>query len=514
MATVYISFGSNMGDRADYLRRAIELSSSFIKWVKISPFVETEPYGKVDQPPFLNAIGKGETKLNPNELLTKLKQVEQLLGRERFMRWGPRTIDLDILSYENVVLKNGSLTIPHPDLQNRAFLLTLLCNYFPEWRHPSLGKNGCELLGELTTRMPAHFQNSKLRFVMGALGNPQDSLKTVYVSGSSGKGSVAAMLAALFNENVGLFVSPYVCSPDEMVKINGKSVDLTQFKQRIISTSYDLSLELTPFEITTGSAYLAFAENDVEWAVIETGLESKQDATNIKDHQISVVTPLGNDHADMFPTWEVYYNELLSSLSGQIVTMDDLPGIDIKPVKSKYVIERSNISLDGTEAYVRDVGWIKTKMLGLHQIWNALLAGEAFSLSTGKTPDYQLVQDVFLPARLQVVRRDPLLIVDGGHNEPAFKALVETLRLLDLRNLRIILGLVNGKDVDAALSELSKLGSNIWYFPPFSERALFEVEGLPKLNDLFEALEEPVPTVVAGSFYLAGPVLKHMKACA
>jgi len=108
-------------------------------------------------------------------------------------------------------LHSEVLTVPHPDLHNRDFLLKLLCQFFPEWSHPVLKKNACELLDDLTTRMPTSFKNENLRRVLG-LWASHEKVKTIYVTGSSGKGSVAAMVAALFNNNVGLFLSPFVCT--------------------------------------------------------------------------------------------------------------------------------------------------------------------------------------------------------------------------------------------------------------------------------------------------------------
>ncbi|WP_051073665.1 2-amino-4-hydroxy-6-hydroxymethyldihydropteridine diphosphokinase [Coprothermobacter platensis] len=513
MATVYISFGSNIGDRTNFIHRAISMCGTFIQWEKITPIVETSPYGKTDQPPFLNAIGKGKTSVMPEELLKNLQEVERSLGRLRDVRWGPRTIDLDILTYDDVVQKSSTLTLPHPDLHNRDFLLTLLCEYFPEWRHPVLAKDACSLLDDLTTRMPTVLENNNLRMVLSALGNPQDNMKTIYVTGSSGKGSVASFLASLFNEKVGLFLSPYVCDPAEMVSIKGNAVNLSTYKQKIISVSHDLSLELTPFEVITGAAYLSFSEEKVPWAIVETGLESKGDATNVKEHDLTVICSLGLDHSDVFEDFDSYLEQIRQSVSGDVVCMEPVPGLICEPVKDKYIVRKFDTTLDGTSAFVKDVGEIHTKMVGLQQIWNILLAGEAYEHATHEKPDFSKVKDVFLPARFQVARKDPLLIVDGGHNEPAFRSLVENMESLNIYNIRVILGLVQGKDVKSAIKYLSRISSDIAYYPPFSQRALASIEGLPLVEDLFDALREPVPTLVAGSFYLAGPVLRHLNAC-
>jgi len=98
-----------------------------------------------------------------------------------------------------------------------------------------------------------------------------------------------------------------------------------------------------------------------------------------------------------------------------VISLSPLPGMDAAVVTMvKYHVEKYKVTLDGTEALVDGVGYIHTRMLGLHQIWNALLAGEAYRAATGKEPEFSLLSDVVLPARIQVVRKDPLLIVTVG----------------------------------------------------------------------------------------------------
>ncbi|NPV88953.1 2-amino-4-hydroxy-6-hydroxymethyldihydropteridine diphosphokinase [Coprothermobacteraceae bacterium] len=513
MAVVYIAFGANLGDREANIKRAQELCSGFIKWDYVSPCIETAPYGRPDQPAFLNAVGRGRTELDPRSLLEKLLQVEKIIGRTRLNRWEPRLIDLDILSYDNLVIKTPELVIPHADLHNRDFLLTILCRHFPEWVHPVFRLNACQLLDRLTTKLPSALGTENLRRVMSALGNPQDWFKSIYVTGSSGKGSVVAMLEAFFKGSVGAFSTPFVCSPEEMVRIGGKPVDLSEYKRIVLATAEEISAKLTPFEVLTGAAYLAFARAGIEWAVVETGIESPMDATNVKHHEVTVVASVGADHLDTLGTAESYMNALLESLGGRIVTLDALPGLEAIPVKSKYELESVNVTFDGTFASVKRLGYIDTAMLGVHQVWNALLAGEAYKEATGQDPDYDLIRSVKIPGRIDVLRRSPLLVVDGGHNEPAFRALADTLSRLNAGSLRVILGMVHGKPIDKALEYLKPMASEMLYFPPYSDRAVTSVDGLRSLDDLFSALEEPVPTLVAGSFYLIGPVLRYFGVC-
>jgi 2-amino-4-hydroxy-6-hydroxymethyldihydropteridine diphosphokinase len=124
---VWLALGSNLGDRAGYLRAAVEaLAGAAIMLVRASRVAETEPVGVRDQPRFLNQVLEVETSLEPRPLLEAVKNIEQQLGRTARVRWGPREIDIDILRYNDRLVDEPGLHIPHPELQNRPFLLDLL----------------------------------------------------------------------------------------------------------------------------------------------------------------------------------------------------------------------------------------------------------------------------------------------------------------------------------------------------------------------------------------------------
>lgn len=125
MSIVYIALGSNLGDKLGYLKDARQALSEQpqITVLASSKLYETAPYGDVEQDDFLNAAVKIETKLDPQELLDVLHQIEAELGRERLIHWGPRTIDLDILLFDDAVIQTKTLTIPHPELTKRSFVL-------------------------------------------------------------------------------------------------------------------------------------------------------------------------------------------------------------------------------------------------------------------------------------------------------------------------------------------------------------------------------------------------------
>jgi 2-amino-4-hydroxy-6-hydroxymethyldihydropteridine diphosphokinase len=132
----YVGLGSNLGDREATIRRAAELIGA----VRLSPVIETEPWGYEDQPRFLNAVAEVETELPPRRLLDHLLDVERRLGRERVgPRWGPRTIDLDLLLYGDEAVAEPGLEVPHPRLHERLFVLEPLAMLVPERKIPGNG---------------------------------------------------------------------------------------------------------------------------------------------------------------------------------------------------------------------------------------------------------------------------------------------------------------------------------------------------------------------------------------
>ena len=139
-ARAYIGLGSNLGDREATLREALRRLGAVdgIAVVAVSSFRETDPVGKVDQPRFVNAAAELQTSLRPHDLLDRLLEVERALGRDRAReeRWGPRTVDLDLLLYGDETVEEPGLEVPHPRLAERAFVLEPLLELDPELRLP------------------------------------------------------------------------------------------------------------------------------------------------------------------------------------------------------------------------------------------------------------------------------------------------------------------------------------------------------------------------------------------
>ncbi len=149
--TVYVSIGSNMGEREAHLQAAVQTLDARVETSveRISKFMETEPYGYLEQDKFLNGMLELKTLLTPEELLSVIHEIEEEAGRERSVRWGPRVLDLDIIMYDALVLDTEQLVIPHVDMQNRDFVLIPLMEIAPALRHPVLNKTVGQLRNEL-----------------------------------------------------------------------------------------------------------------------------------------------------------------------------------------------------------------------------------------------------------------------------------------------------------------------------------------------------------------------------
>jgi 2-amino-4-hydroxy-6-hydroxymethyldihydropteridine diphosphokinase len=152
MTTAYIGLGSNIGDKAAACRKAVDLLGRAGRVSRVSSFYTTEPVGYPDQEHFINAVVELETSLSPLALLAACHVIEDELGRRRLFRWAPRTIDLDILLYGDQVVATDELTIPHPLMADRAFVLVPLNEIAPGTVHPVLQKTVAALLEELHDR--------------------------------------------------------------------------------------------------------------------------------------------------------------------------------------------------------------------------------------------------------------------------------------------------------------------------------------------------------------------------
>jgi 2-amino-4-hydroxy-6-hydroxymethyldihydropteridine diphosphokinase len=146
MSRVVVGLGANLGDPAAQLVDAVRRLREVMRVERLSSLYRSAALGVRDQPEFINAVMVGTTGLEPGVLLREVQRIETALGRVRTVRWGPRTMDIDLLDVDGLVLSTAELTLPHPELHRRAFVLEPLAEVLPGWRHPVLKQSAAELL--------------------------------------------------------------------------------------------------------------------------------------------------------------------------------------------------------------------------------------------------------------------------------------------------------------------------------------------------------------------------------
>jgi 2-amino-4-hydroxy-6-hydroxymethyldihydropteridine diphosphokinase len=151
---ILIALGSNISGTWGTPREAVEfalleLNNTPLQLIKASSLIETAPFGNLDQPNFVNAVAIVKTKLQPIELLHQLHAIEKMAGRERIKHWGPRTLDLDILDYNGLVLHQENLTLPHIGIAERSFVLGPIAEIAPAWRHPLTHLSAASMIQKL-----------------------------------------------------------------------------------------------------------------------------------------------------------------------------------------------------------------------------------------------------------------------------------------------------------------------------------------------------------------------------
>lgn len=145
MNDIFLSLGTNVGDRLINIKNTVIELKNILRVEKISYIYETEPWGYIDQNKFLNLCIQGSTDMGPQELLIEMKKLEAKIGREKTFQWGPRLIDIDILFYDDLTLQEDKLVLPHSGIEERAFVLIPLLDINPNFIHPVLNKSVLEL---------------------------------------------------------------------------------------------------------------------------------------------------------------------------------------------------------------------------------------------------------------------------------------------------------------------------------------------------------------------------------
>lgn len=389
---------------------------------------------------------------------------------------------------------------------------------------------------------------STIQQILSELNNPQDKFAAIHIAGTNGKGSVAAMLAnilKLAGFKVGLYTSPHLIRFNERIVIDGTPIDDDQVASlyQKVKKVQKVDRELTFFEYTTAMAFYAFAEQNVDWAIIETGMGGRLDATNVLLPKISIITSIGLEH-------QTYLGNTTSKIAYEKagIIKPNCPIItDVKPQRAFEVIKnkakeqcaplyqlgkqmRVHRKKDDFSYIGLNYNWyqLNCALNGSHQIRNAGMALCAYELIMGNKVSWQVVRDglqtVKWPGRLEIISQEPLVLIDGAHNIMAIKQLSEYLEnTLEGRPLTLVLGLLDDKPYKKMLTPLIKQAKSLIITQPKIDRSIdpnilydFAKPHVPKVSIIpdvsdayFEAIKNAKATdavCVTGSLYVIGEV--------
>lgn len=390
----------------------------------------------------------------------------------------------------------------------------------------------------------------RMNELLGLIGNPEKSLKFVHVAGTNGKGSTSAMTASILKEagyKTGLYISPHLTNINERIQINGQMIPDTDFAALadiVAPAIAQMSDSPTEFERITAMALLYFSQKNCSIVVLEVGLGGRLDATNIiESPEVSVLTSIDFDHTE----WLGDTLEKIAFEKGGIIK----PGCpvvlyhqtpDVEKVIHNICSERKcslritadvmplHHSLDGQVFTYRSWENVSISLLGLHQQHNAstvLETVEALRERGWEISDdavYCGMKNAVWPARLEVLQKSPLVLLDGAHNPNGVEALASSLRkLLPQQKFTLVMGVMADKDYNAMLLHLSPLAMHIIAAQPDYYRALSSKElssaldrnlaipvydggCIPEALALAHKLNPSGPICVFGSLYQAGEV--------
>ncbi len=297
----------------------------------------------------------------------------------------------------------------------------------------------------------------RIKAVLKVLGNPQNSFPSIHIAGTNGKGSVSAMLHSCFKTmglKTGLLISPFILDFRERIQINGEFIPenaLCSLAQEVINTG----IELTEFEFITAIAFLYFKSQKCELAIVETGLGGRLDATNVLDNlKATIITKIGLDHtAILGNTIEQITKEKCGIIKeAPVITSFNQPKEafsvlnkynPIIPNKEKLKVIKSDMF---SNEFIYDEIFYKTSLSGEFQIENALMVIEtALKLGVKREIIQKALENTFFPARMEVISKNPTVILDGAHNFDGAEALSKAMQKYKGK-ITAIIGMCADKD--------------------------------------------------------------------
>ena len=411
----------------------------------------------------------------------------------------------------------------------------------------------------------ARFYNlERISHLLTQLGNPHRQLKVVHVAGSKGKGSTAALIASILTRagyKTGLFTQPHLISPRERCRINSRLISEEEFARSVdrLKPSIEAMGELKSigrvsfFEIYTALAFSYFADNAVDFAVIEVGLGGRLDATNVVDPLVSVITPISLEHTAILgdtheaiakekaeiikPNRPVVLAPQIPEAQGVFETVAadrDAPmdgvGRDIHLKRKDWNINGQTFDLTTQSAFYPD---LFLPLLGEHQAFNAATAVASIErirqeeYRVPRTSIYDGLREVRWPGRMQVVGRSPVILLDGAHSPTSAEALCKAIReIFRYRRLILVVGLMRDKDLQAIGQVLCPFAAEIITTQAFDNPRVIPAEEIaqawletganfhvcPSVREaipLAQSIAMPSDLIcIAGSIYIVGEAMK------
>jgi dihydrofolate synthase/folylpolyglutamate synthase len=390
---------------------------------------------------------------------------------------------------------------------------------------------------------------SYIRRILKQLNNPQDSVKTIHVTGTNGKGSTSYYLSNLLQkagQKTGLFVSPYIYEFNERIQLNGKNInnnDLIKTANKIetaieILKKDDPNFSLVTFEYEVALAFQFFAQENCDYAVIEVGIGGEHDKTNVIIPEVSVITTIGLDHEKIIgPTLKDIAKEKSGIIkSNKPVVLGNVPQNVLEILLNKAQSENSKSFLLGRDFQIKimpDVieyqdsktiyNFALRPLVEAYDIGVAVQVIQLLQLDLDRKKIEEAINETRIPGRYDVIQTSPEIIVDGAHNLQAMENLLNLVRKKKKGQIYVLLGMMKDKDLGPVtkLFKDEKVTLTRIDYPraarleDFPKEAQKEFEYKENFEEAYTSLKNKLQVddmlLVTGSFYLVGAVLNYCK---